>query len=95
MMDRPKHYVELHLDLATVCTNGDRQAVILLEDVGAMTMYCVHAADYIQKQQGEDVAPELSHNLIATEFYGAALRRARAWCGWDWEPHPDKPEDLP
>jgi hypothetical protein len=95
-MSKPSGYVENVFDLVTICTNGDRQALIVLEPVGAAIdgMYTVLAGDRIERHPDVD-APSLSNPIAVTEFYGAALRKARAWCGWDWYPHDDKPKDMP
>ena len=95
-MNKPSDYIENVFDLVTICTNGNRQALIVREPVGAWIdgMYTVLAGNRIERHPDED-APSLSNPITVTEFYGAALRRARSWCGWDWHPHPDKPEDMP
>lgn len=96
---RPDGYVELTLDIATLCTNytNSRQAVILFEVVGGTNgRYLVHAGEVDYNNERDlEAGPALSQDLVVTEFYGEALRKARAWCGWDWDPHPDKPKDLP
>lgn len=89
---------ELSLDIATVCTNHvtRKQAIILKTRVGGNNrgMYLVFLG--VEKELHPDEnAPVMSYALPPQEFYGAALRTARAHCGWDWEPHPDKPEDMP
>ena len=95
-MPKPAGYVELVLDIAVVCTNhvSRKQAVILRNKVGSEEMYCVYGGRFIMRYPDVD-APPLSHTLVTTEFFGKALKVARAWCGWDWESHPDKPEDMP
>ncbi len=94
-MDKPTDYVEIQLECALVCTVGDRQSIIMFEPVGDTTKYTVQAGfkDYTRHPSVE--APTLSRPLYTSEFFGAALKRARAWCGWEWEPHPDKHEDMP
>lgn len=97
---RPEGYVELCLDIATVCTNYPlrRQAVILREKVGGDEdgMYVAYAGHVSYDVLfDKNAGPPLSMQLCVTSFYGKALHEARNWCGWDWDPHPNKPKDMP
>jgi hypothetical protein len=55
-MSKPSGYVENVFDLVTICTNGDRQALIVLEPVGAAIdgMYTVLAGDRIERHPDVD-----------------------------------------
>ncbi len=91
-MSKPTDYVEIQLECVIVCTVGDRQSIILFGPVGGTTLYTVQAGFKDYDRHSEVEAPSLSKPLLTTEFFGAALKRARAWCGWDWEAHPKETE---
>ena len=95
-MPKPAGYIELPLEIAVVCTNHvtRKQAIILRNEVGSAEMYCVYGGKFVMSHPQES-APPLSNSIMTTFFFGEALRIARAHCGWVWEPHPDKPEDMP
>lgn len=87
--DRPHGYAEVHTSTATICIGNGTEAIITFTDVGATRMYMVGLGPAFGIRDSSR-GPHHSSEVYVYEFYGKALREARAACGWDWDPHPDK-----
>lgn len=95
--NKPDDVREFHYEAVSILINDYIQVTITLEPVGGTNMFVVMKCDRTRSIPTRDPSgsPMQLETVGVYQFYGKALLEARALVGWDWEPHPDKPKDMP
>ena len=101
---KPNDYIEFHYEGVTICMNSVKQVAIMNVPIGGTYMYSLAMIDRGQEPEMllEDgmsrtwtAGPSKVLGHGAFNFYGEALKQARAVCGWAWEAHPLQEEVEP
>ena len=94
--NKPDNIIEIHCEAVSIFMNEDVMAVLTHEPVGGTDMYvvqrCIRSNGDVRDPA---TAPAELEPRGAYVYYGKALQVARKLVGYDWEPHPLKPKDLP